>query len=141
MSNSNREASAKAGGNMSAWRRIALEKLPELRKTIEESHSPMALWIELLAELKDAFRNDDETRIRKILELSKWCWSAPDGDTVNAVACAFFEHLPDHHGMRAHIPSWFSWQEFQELRTVFAYHAGEAVVAEIEKEYARRRSL
>lgn len=27
-----------------------------------------------------------------------------DGDSVNAVACAFYEHLADHGGMRKAIP-------------------------------------
>jgi hypothetical protein len=125
---------------MSAWRRIALERLPELRKVIEESASPMALWIELLGEFHEAFSDDNQTRIMKILDFSRWCWRAADPDTVNAVACAFFEHLPAHNGMRASIPRWFSRAEFQELRSVFAYHADESILAEIEKQYRAARN-
>jgi len=58
-----------------------------------------------------------------------------DSDTVNAVACEFLEHLPDLDGIRARIPEWFNVAEFGRLRPVFAYHAGNEVVAEIEKLY------
>ena len=36
------------------WRRKALEALPEFRVPIERASSPMALWIDLLAEFQDA---------------------------------------------------------------------------------------
>jgi hypothetical protein len=32
---------------MSAWRREALQRLPECRQVIEPADNPMALWIEL----------------------------------------------------------------------------------------------
>jgi hypothetical protein len=120
---------------MSAWRRTALEMLPEFTQLISDADSPMALWIELLLEFQDAFEEQNASRVGKIVEYAKWCWRARDGDTVNAVACGFLEHLPEHEGMRARIPFWFSRAEFEELRQVFSYHAGNAVVAELEKKY------
>ena len=120
---------------MSAWRRQALAVLPECEQLISDSESPMALWIELHLEFQDAFEADDASRIRRIIEYAKWCLDARDGDTVNAAGCGFLEHLPEHEGMRANIPHWFTRTEFERLRPVFTYHAGEAVVAEIEKCY------
>ncbi len=120
---------------MSAWRRTALETLPEFKQLISEADSPMALWIELRLEFEDAFGERDASRVRPIIQYAKWCWRARDGDTVNAVGCGFLEHLPEHDGMRARIPQWFSRTEFDELRQVFTYHAGDALVAEIEQQY------
>lgn len=99
----------------------------------------MALWIELLFEFRGAFEADDLARVQQFIGYAKWCWDARDGETVNAVACGFLEHLPDHRGMRARIPEWFNKTEFDRLRPLFTYHAGEAVVAEIEQSYRDSR--
>jgi hypothetical protein len=120
---------------MSAWRRTALEALPDFRVLIERASSPMALWIDLLAEFKDGFSRDDSSLVAKVLGYARWCWRSSDGDTVNAVACAFYEHLPDHGGMRRAIPQWFTKEEFEELRSVFECRAGAEVVSDIEKDY------
>src|SRR5450432_2532775 len=120
---------------MSTWRRTALEALPDFRVLIERASSPMALWIDLLPESQEAFSRDDSSLIAKMLSYARWCRRSPDGDTVNAVACAFYEHLPEHGGMRRTIPRWFTKEEFEELRSVFEYHSGADVVSEIEKEY------
>jgi hypothetical protein len=125
---------------MSAWRRKALEALPEFRVPIERASSPMALWIDLLAEFQDAFSRDDSDLVARMLSYARWCWRSPDGDTVNAVACAFYEHLADHGGMRKAIPQWFTKEEFEELRSLFEYHAGAEVVSDIDKEYRFART-
>jgi hypothetical protein len=100
----------------------------------------MSLWIELNIKFQDAFDADQQSLIRQILAYAKWCWKAKDGETVNAVACGFYEHLSAHRGMRAEIPQWFTRHEFTELREVFAYHAGQAAVEEIEAEYRHART-
>src|SRR5690349_16927255 len=118
---------------VSAWRREALVALPEFKKLIAASESPMALWIELHLEFKRAFDANDASRVRRVMEYAKWCWDGRDSDTVNAVACGFLDHLPEHEGMRMRIPEWFDRTAFEPLRPVFAYHAGEVAVAELEK--------
>ncbi len=125
---------------MSAWRREALASLPEFKRLISESESPMSLWIELHLEFEKAFEANDASRIRRLIEYAKWCWNGRDGDTINAVGCGFLEHLPEHEGMRACIPQWFTKAEFERLRPVFTYHGGETVVVEIEKLYREPKS-
>jgi len=121
---------------VSAWRREALLALPEFKQLIAESESPMALWIDLHLEFDRAFEANDESRVQRVIEYVKWCWNGRDSDTVNAVACGFLEHLPEHEDMRVCIPKWFNRTDFERLRPVFAYHAGEVVVAELEKQYS-----
>ena len=79
----------------------------------------MALWIELHLEFQRALEIGDASRIRRIIGYAKWCWDARDGDTVNAVACGFLEHLPENEGARSRIPEWFTPTEFERLRAVF----------------------
>jgi hypothetical protein len=116
-----------------------LAALPEYKQVIEAADSPMALWIELRFEFEKAFEANDAARVRRIMEYAKWCWDGRDGDTVNAVGCGFLEHLPENEGVRARIPEWFNLAELERLRPVFTYHAGEAIVAEIEKLYREPR--
>jgi hypothetical protein len=116
---------------MSAWRRVANECTPWAAKIAEEAPSPMALWIELLLIFERAFDSGEASRVENIMRYARWCWDSPSSDTVTAVACAFFEHLPEHPGIRKAIPSLFSRAEFERLRDVFRYHAGDAVVGEL----------
>ncbi len=106
---------------------------------ISAAWSPMSLWIELRREFEKAYRAEDSDRVARIMKYARWCWTADSDDTVAAVLCAFFEHLPEDEAIRRDIPRWFSRSEFERLREVFTYHAGSASVAQIEREYAGRK--
>jgi hypothetical protein len=117
---------------MSAWRRVATECMPWSQKLAEEASSPMALWIEILLAFERAFESGDTPRTGEILRYARWCWDSSSSDLVNAVGCAFFEHLPEHAGIRKAIPSLFSRDEYSRLREVFRYHGGDAVIADFD---------
>lgn len=110
---------------MSSWRREALNHLPELRGLIEPCESPMMLWIELHGEFEDAVRNNIALSSR-ILAYASWCISEAAGplpnDTSTAVACAFYEHLPQRREHWPYFREWFTPGEFARLVPVFAYH-------------------
>jgi hypothetical protein len=53
---------------MSAWRREALQRLPECRQLIETADNPMALWIELHGACQDAYKKQDEDLIRRFYD-------------------------------------------------------------------------
>jgi hypothetical protein len=95
---------------MAAWRRRALELLPELRKEIEtEAFSPHALFFELLPFVRNAHAQDDDDALRRAYSFAQWCHHQRRGsDLPNAVGVSFYEHLFDdwsHH--RAVVP-WLS---------------------------------
>lgn len=122
---------------MSAWRRTAIEILPEFRRNAEEAGSPMALWIELLLRFEDAFRVGDTALVDRMVDYAKWCLYTSDGDTVNAVAFGFLEHLPEHEDMHTQFPRWFTKSEFEQLKEVFLHHGGTKAVGQIQEEYLR----
>jgi hypothetical protein len=95
----------------------------------------MSLWIDLLFEFERAFERQDTSLVDSIIKYAKYSISAKNDDLLQAVACAFLEHLPCNPKIRIHIPKWFSAKEFEELREIFAYHAGAEVVEEIRKSY------
>lgn len=126
---------------MSVWRRKALEFLPAHRATIEKADNPMALWIELIG----AFRQlhsaglPADALVRPFYQFAHWCFfDSGSGATVNAVACAFYEHLPELPLVRAELPRWLSRSDFLACQQVFAYHLSEAEFAEFRDDFLAR---
>jgi hypothetical protein len=120
---------------MSAWRREALQKLPECRQIIEAAENPMALWIELRGACDDAYQKNAEDLIRRFYDYARWCWQSRISDVVNAVACAFYEHLPLEPVTRRDMPRRFGRAAFRELREVFCYHMSPDEAAAFEQEF------
>jgi hypothetical protein len=120
---------------MSAWRREALQKLPECRRIIEAADNPMALWIELRGACDDAYAKQDEDLIRRFYDFARWCWRSRIDDVVNAVACAFYEHLPTTPVLRRDMPRRFGRAAFKELRDIFCYHLSSDEAAAFEQEF------
>ena len=120
---------------MSAWRREALERLPECRESIVSARNSMALWIELLDECGRAFRQRNEDLIRRLYEYARWCRRSPSIDVRTAVVCAFYEHLPLNPIVRRDMPRRFDRAEFTELREVFLYHLSPDKAVAFEQEY------
>ncbi len=122
---------------MSAWKRTALEKLPEYRGLIEAADNPMALWIELHLKFE---RVSDDDLIRRIFEYARWCMkSSGEGrylsDAGTAAVCAFYEHLPQNADIRCELPRWLTREEFASLREAFRYHLSEQEFSDFEAEF------
>ncbi len=120
---------------MSAWRRQALQNLPEFRRVIEAADTPMALWVELLDECQDGYRRQDEELIPRFYEFARWCWQSSSAEVRTAVACAFYEHLPTTPESRRDMPGRFGRAAFGELREVFLYHLSPDEAIAFEREF------
>ena len=120
---------------MSAWRRQALDSLPECRRIAETAENPMAFWIELSGACVDASARQDEDLIRRFYEYARWCWKSPSDDVRTAVACAFYEHLPTTPALRRDLPRRIGRAEFAELRDVFRYHLPPDEAAVFDREF------
>jgi hypothetical protein len=120
---------------MSAWRQEALEALPECRRVIDSAWNPMSLWIELLGMCEEAYKKQNEDLIGRIYKFANSCWHSPNDDFVNAVACAFYEHLPTSPALRRDMPRRFGRADFRELRDVFCYHLTAEEAAIFEREF------
>ena len=127
---------------MSAWKRIALEKLPECRQVIESADNPMALWIELQLKFEEVYVDGyrDEDLIRRFFEYARWCIKCPGdaqylSDAGTAAICVFYEHLPERGVIRRDLPRWITREEFDNLRETFRYHLSDREFAEFEGEF------
>ena len=112
-----------------------MERLPECRRTIEAADNAMALWIELLYACTDACEKQEEDLTRRFYDYARWCWQSGIDDVVNAVACAFYEHVPTTPVLRRDMPRRFGKAAFMELRAVFCYHLSPEDATKFEREF------
>ena len=127
---------------MSAWRRQALSHLPECRAIINAADNPMAMWIELHLEFERAMEVANHDLVGRFMQFAAWCISEESGklpnDTSTAVACAFYEHLPETRKYWPNFPKWFSRSQFEMLLPVFSYHLSPDDFADLKKHYAAK---
>jgi hypothetical protein len=105
-----------------------MERLPELRKTIESADSVMALWVELSVDFHRAYEQKppNESLIARIYAYADWCVKAPRDpdagrDPLSAVAVCFYEHIPTHKNARDDMPRWFRSEDVEFARATFSY--------------------
>jgi hypothetical protein len=108
---------------MSAWRRVAIEKLSRFRRLIEESESTGMLWVDLRYAFIKAHSDPlDQELIGQVYDYAWWCVNSPDPDTSTAAALGFYEHLPTEPGVRAQIARWLSAAQFNDMGETFRHH-------------------
>ncbi len=109
---------------MSAWRRTAIEKLPQHRKLIARSESVGMLWVDLWHIFVAAHRPPaDEATIKSIYEFADWCLAeSRNADIATSTVCHFYEHLPTETLVRQLLPKNMSRQDFMGMSEVFKYH-------------------
>jgi len=126
---------------MSTWRRVAIEKMPELRHLVEQSDTVGMLWIDLFGEFEKAHRDPvDESLIRRIYDYAWWSVSDPGSDAASAAICGFFEDLPTHSQIRRSMPQFMSRDEFLGMRDVFKYHLDPKEHEEFVESFLQRRN-
>ena len=132
---------------MSAWRRNALDRLPEYRKLIVAAESPMTLWIELHSAFEEVYcmASPDDSVIRRFYDFARWCRESPGhggylSDAGTAAVCAFYEHLPVEIAIRRDLHRWISREEFTSLSAAFRYHLSAAEFTAFESEFIAAKS-
>ena len=127
---------------MSAWRRVALETLPEYSSLIDDAESPMALWVELQTKFMFLSEggNPDENLIGRVFKYARWCFRSGRterflSDAGTAAVCAFYEHLPTNQAIRNDLHRWLSREEFNELSGAFRYRLFEGQFSDFESRF------
>ena len=122
---------------MSAWRRVAIEKIPKQKALIAKSDSVGMMWVDLWLVFLDAHREpvDDET-IRGVYEFAKWtCAESRDAEMATSTCCHFYESLPTERLVRKRLPRYMSRQEILGFSEIFKYHLSEDEHREFMKEF------
>lgn len=121
---------------MSAWRRVAIEMLPEFRDDITQADEPMALWVEIGFRFQDAFRKGDEDLVRRYFRYAEWCLDTAKQkptDASTAAWCAFYEHLPHIAGLAEQLHRFMPRSRFVQVRDAFRYHTSDGQFAHLQK--------
>ena len=127
---------------MSEWRRVAIEKLPELQNKISAAENPYAVWSELWLEMERIYAQEtpDDSLIERLYEYASWCLWQPHNDTLRtAVVTCFYEHLPTHPRIRKGVARWLSEEEFTSLRPAFGYHLSEREIKDFAHEFSAQK--
>jgi hypothetical protein len=108
---------------MSAWRRVAIEKIPRYRRLIAESDNIYCLWSDLFDKFRKAhLEPTDEELIRQVYDYGWWCVDSRGWDSSNAGIVSFFEELPRFPEVRAQLPKWLTPEAFNGMKEIFRYH-------------------
>lgn len=110
---------------MSAWRKEASQRLPELQRIIasREVDSPMMLWMELKCEFQRLCKQEPLPLdlLRRLWGYAEWCLERGD-DVRTGVALGFCEHLIDTKESRNILPKIMSRQDYLDLKGLLLYH-------------------
>jgi hypothetical protein len=121
---------------MSAWRKEASERLPELQRIIasREVDSPMMLWIELNLEFERRCKQEPVPieLLKRLWGYAKWCMGRGD-DVGTGAALGFCEHLIDTKESRSVLPKIMSRQDYLDLKPLLLYHNSEPDYEEVLK--------
>ncbi len=81
---------------MSAWRRRAIERFPELRHELDDAdYSLYLLFGDLVRLVRDAHASRDAHKMTAIYDFAEWCAVQPNKDLWNPAGVSFYEHLFD----------------------------------------------
>jgi hypothetical protein len=98
-----------AGEQVSAWRRKALEFLPELRREVNRKpYTVYWLFFMLLPKARRAHAEQDLNTLHRIYGFAEWCMRQRTIEPGNAAAVCFYEHLFDGTGQEY-------WNEIAQL--------------------------
>jgi hypothetical protein len=124
---------------MSAWRRVAIQKIPKQRELIEQSESVGMLWVDLRLRFVDAHREPaDEETILGVYEFAKWTCTAGGEEMATSTYCHFYESLPKERLVRERLPQYMARRDFLVLAEVFKYHLTPEEHQEFIREFLER---
>ena len=103
---------------MSAWRREAAARLPELWRDEDARQSIYQFFFEALPFVVDAHRSGDEDALRRGYGFAAWCFQQ-GGDLDNAAAVAFYEHLFDWWDVHEDVLRWLDRRIALECWSLF----------------------
>ena len=126
---------------MSAWRRIAIQRLPKHRRAIQESKSVCELFVALDNHFTSAHREPiDEQTIRGFYEFAWWAVAVSGNDQIRSEAAnGFFEDLPKDKRVRELLPCYMTREQFLEMVKIFGYDLTPEEHSEFVQDFLKRR--
>ena len=129
---------------MSLWRREAMAVFPDRLPIIRQSTSLVDVWFTLHEDLQGAYRSDPQNAdlIARIWRFAAWCYSPLRHRSVrNAVAVAFYEHLPHFGPARRALPEHLDRATFEELIPAFKSTMSKSELTELVSEFMKAKGV
>ncbi len=133
---------------MPHWLQKAHEMFPELISRFEQVDTPYLLWFELYDEFIHSYSASprNESLIMRVYQFADWCLEQPQGrkaddDLTTCVAVCFYEHLPDHFGIRSDMPRWFTVDDILLMKQIFCYHMSESEFEDLKRYFEQHQDM
>jgi hypothetical protein len=121
---------------MSAWRKKAIECLPESRKDFEDPDTSIYLvFSELLSAAIHFHKTNDIDRLQKIYDFAQWCIQQKDKDLWNAAGVSFYEHLGDQAETRKEMRRWVKPEIYAVIRGLLEVRLSTEEMKQIDNNY------
>lgn len=123
---------------MSAWRKKAMDCLPERKKEFEDPDTSIYdVFIELMPFVVEAHRQKDKDRLERIYGFAEWCFRQKQKDLWNAAGVAFYEHLGDYPETLSGMVQWVKKEIYKGIRELLKRRISERDLAELDQHYLR----
>lgn len=124
---------------MSAWRKKAIECLPELRAEFEKPDTGIyQVFFELLPATREAHKKNDTDSLKKYYEFAEWCFSQKDKDLWNAAGVAFYKHLGEEKESREAMPDWVKPDTYMSIKGLLELFTNKEDMRKLDNSYKVR---
>ncbi|MGC4035440.1 MAG: hypothetical protein QM764_05725 [Chitinophagaceae bacterium] len=121
---------------MSAWRKKAIECLPESKKDFEDPDmSIYNVFSELLSAAVDFHKVKNIESLQKIYDFAEWCFRQKSKDLWNAAGISFYEHLGDYPETRQEMRQWVKPDIYKDIRGLLELRLIDKELQQIDKTY------
>lgn len=133
---------------MSLWRRLAIERFPQLHCAIAKAAHVGSVFQELRYALLDADRADaegakplDEKFVSGVYEYAHWCLHHRSIEVRTYVVVWFYEDVADHPVLSQYIGRWMAQEDFDLLEFAWRYvFKDEARVEAFQQDFRQQKA-
>jgi len=121
---------------MSAWRKKAIELLPDFKTEFNRKNSTVYdVFIQLLPATVLAHKQSDKQSLRKYYDFARWCLQQKEKDLWNAAGVVFYEHLGDYEETFNEMHLWVEKQIYDQIKGLLEINLPKEKFHDLENRY------
>lgn len=125
---------------MSAWRRRAIECLPDFKKEFEDPETSIySVFMHLLPATVVAHQTNDILQLKHVYYFAEWCFNQKSKDLWNAAGVSFYEHLGDRMETLQAMHTWVKRDIYLEIRGLLEQRLDDVTMKELDGRYGIRK--
>ena len=124
---------------MSAWRKIAIECLPEQKQYFEDPNTSIyTVFNEILLATRQAHKSNDIAQLKKFYDFAEWCLNQKDKDLWNAAGVSFYEHLGQQPESLKAMPDWVKPEIYKSVKGLLELFISKEDMERLDNSYRNR---